>query len=304
MTLSHLHAVAPAAEPIDLARAPRAARELLLALGADLEDESLRDTPRRMAETYVELLTPRAVQRHDLPQRRGLRRARRRARHPVPLAVRAPPAAVPRRRPRRLPAGRADHRPVEARPRGRPLRPRPAGAGAPHDPGRRWLDRHARSRSGVGVVIEAEHLCMSLRGVQKPGARTITSALHGLVRDDPRTRQEFLTLTGEPRMSSSDTFVIVGAGMAGAQGGRDPPRGGLRRAHRAVGAERTARTSGRRFARTTCGARAEPRLAAARRGLVRGAPGRAARRRRWPSDRRGRGAVVLAGGERWATTVC
>lgn len=48
---------------------------------------------------------------------------------------------------------------------------------------------------GVGVVLEAEHLCMSLRGVQKFGAKTVTSALHGLVRDDPRTRQEFLALT-------------------------------------------------------------------------------------------------------------
>ena len=46
---------------------------------------------------------------------------------------------------------------------------------------------------GVGVVLEAEHLCMSLRGVQKAGAKTVTSALHGLVRDDPRTRDEFLS---------------------------------------------------------------------------------------------------------------
>ena len=59
----------------------------------------------------------------------------------------------------------------------------------------RWLGEELQPR-GVGVVIEAEHLCMSLRGVQKPGARTITSALHGVVRDDPRTRQEFLALTG------------------------------------------------------------------------------------------------------------
>jgi GTP cyclohydrolase I len=43
--------------------------------------------------------------------------------------------------------------------------------------------------------LEAEHLCMSLRGVQKHGAKTVTSALHGLVRDDARTRQEFLALT-------------------------------------------------------------------------------------------------------------
>ena len=48
---------------------------------------------------------------------------------------------------------------------------------------------------GVGVVLEAEHLCMTLRGVQATGARTVTSALHGRLRDDPRSRQEFLALT-------------------------------------------------------------------------------------------------------------
>ena len=53
---------------------------------------------------------------------------------------------------------------------------------------------------GGRVVLEAEHLCMSLRGVQKTGARTVTSTLHGLVRDDPRTRQEFLALTGGSRV--------------------------------------------------------------------------------------------------------
>lgn len=43
------------------------------------------------------------------------------------------------------------------------------------------------------MVLEAEHLCMSLRGV-KAGSRTVTSALHGRLRDDPRSRQEFLAL--------------------------------------------------------------------------------------------------------------
>jgi hypothetical protein len=56
-----------------------------------------------------------------------------------------------------------------------------------------WLQRELAPR-GVGVAVEAEHLCMSLRGVQKLGATTVTSALHGLIRDDPRTRQEFLAL--------------------------------------------------------------------------------------------------------------
>jgi GTP cyclohydrolase I len=57
-----------------------------------------------------------------------------------------------------------------------------------------WLQREL-SPKGAGVVIEAEHMCMSLRGVQKAGASTVTSALHGSIRDDPRTRQEFLALT-------------------------------------------------------------------------------------------------------------
>ena len=45
------------------------------------------------------------------------------------------------------------------------------------------------------MVLEADHSCMSLRGVKKPGSSTITSALRGAIRDDARTRQEFLALT-------------------------------------------------------------------------------------------------------------
>jgi GTP cyclohydrolase I len=57
-----------------------------------------------------------------------------------------------------------------------------------------WIQEELEPK-GVGVVLEAEHLCMSMRGVQTFGAKTVTSALHGLVRNDPRTRQEFLALT-------------------------------------------------------------------------------------------------------------
>jgi len=48
---------------------------------------------------------------------------------------------------------------------------------------------------GVGVVVEAEHTCMSLRGVRAVGARTVTSALFGTLREDPSARAEFLSLT-------------------------------------------------------------------------------------------------------------
>ena len=58
-----------------------------------------------------------------------------------------------------------------------------------------WLDQHLQPK-GVGVVIEAEHTCMTLRGVRAAGSSTTTSALVGTVRDDPRTRQEFFALTG------------------------------------------------------------------------------------------------------------
>jgi GTP cyclohydrolase I len=60
-----------------------------------------------------------------------------------------------------------------------------------------WLQAQLSPR-GVGVVVEAEHLCMTLRGVQAPGTTTITSALQGVLREDPRSRAEFLSLTGRP----------------------------------------------------------------------------------------------------------
>jgi len=58
-----------------------------------------------------------------------------------------------------------------------------------------WLTTHLQPE-GVGVVIEAEHLCMTLRGVQAVGATTVTSTLTGTLRDDARSRAEFFTLAG------------------------------------------------------------------------------------------------------------
>lgn len=58
-----------------------------------------------------------------------------------------------------------------------------------------WLGEHLTPK-GVGVVIEAEHLCMSMRGVRAVGSSTVTSSLQGVLRDDARSRQEFFALTG------------------------------------------------------------------------------------------------------------
>ena len=58
-----------------------------------------------------------------------------------------------------------------------------------------WLEHELKPR-GVGVVLSAEHTCMTMRGVLKPGARTVTSALRGSLRDDPGTRQELFSLVG------------------------------------------------------------------------------------------------------------
>ena len=195
MTLSHLHAVPPAAEPIDPARVTSAARELLLALGADLEDESMRETPRRMAETYVELLTPRPFTATTFPNdesydelvvARDIPFHSLCEHHLLPFHGVAHIGYLPGERIIGLSKlGRV----VDLYARRPQVQERLTTQVA------RWLTDTLEPR-GVGVVIEAEHLCMSLRGVQKPGSRTITSALHGLVRDDPRTRQEFLTLTG------------------------------------------------------------------------------------------------------------
>src|SRR6202012_583201 len=58
-----------------------------------------------------------------------------------------------------------------------------------------WLVRELAPR-GVGVVLSAKHTCMTIRGVRKPGAKTVTSAVRGALQEDPRTRQELLSLVG------------------------------------------------------------------------------------------------------------
>ena len=89
--------------------------------------------------------------------------------------------------------GRPGDRAVENRPTGRPLRQAAAGAGAAHQPDRRRPDEQARSARGDRRV-EAEHLCMAMRGVRKPGAITTTSAVRGQFKTDAASRAEALDL--------------------------------------------------------------------------------------------------------------
>jgi GTP cyclohydrolase I len=197
--LSHLPGPAGrAGAVVDHEGAERAAGDLLRALGVDVNDESLRDTPRRMARMYAELLEPVSFTPTTFPNDGGYDELVVATEipfhslcehHLLPFVGVAHVGYLPRER---IIGLSKLARVVELFARNLQVQERLTTQVA------RWLDEHLQPK-GVGVVIEAEHMCMSLRGVQKPGARTITSALHGLVRDDPRTRQEFLSLTGGSR---------------------------------------------------------------------------------------------------------
>ena len=179
---------------IDHAGVQRAARELLRALGADVDAEALQETPRRMADAYTELLTPRPFRATTFPNEDGydeLIVARAIPFHSLCMHHLLPFHGVAHIS--YLPAERIIGlsklgRVVELFARDLQIQERLTTQIAG------WLERELEPK-GVGVVLEAEHLCMSLRGVQKLGAKTVTSALHGSVRDDARTRQEFLALT-------------------------------------------------------------------------------------------------------------
>ena len=181
--------------PVDLPGAQDAVAALLRALGRDPASPHLAETPRRVAESLAELLTGRPFELTTFPNDEGydeLVIARDIPfhslceHHLLPFHGVAHVGYLPGAR---IVGLSKLARVVELYARRLQVQERLTTQVAG------WLRRELDPR-GVGVVIEAEHLCMSLRGVQKPGARTITSALHGVVRDDPRTRDEFLALTG------------------------------------------------------------------------------------------------------------
>jgi GTP cyclohydrolase IA len=186
--------VDPAHRRIDPDAVEQAAADLLRALGADLDAEPLNETPRRVADAYVELLTPQPFRATTFPNDDGYDQlvvARSIPFHSLCMHHLLPFHGVAHIG--YLPGARIIGlsklgRVVEYFGRDLQIQERLTTQIAD------WLQRELEPK-GVGVVLEAEHLCMSLRGVQKLGAKTVTSALHGLVRDDARTRQEFLALT-------------------------------------------------------------------------------------------------------------
>jgi GTP cyclohydrolase I len=183
---------------IDLPAAEQAVADLLLALGQEPSREHLTGTPGRVARSFAELLTPRAFDLTTLPNDEGY--------DELVLARNIPFHSLCEHH--LLPFHGVDHvgylpgarilglsklaRVVELFARRLQVQERLTAQVAD------WIDEHLEPK-GVGVVLDAEHLCMSLRGVQATGARTITSTLHGLVRDDSRSRQEFFDLTGANR---------------------------------------------------------------------------------------------------------
>jgi GTP cyclohydrolase I len=189
-----LHIVARRAE-IDLPAAQRAVADLLTALGRDPQSAHLADTPRRVANAYAEMLTPREFELTTFPNDEGY--------DELVLAKDIPVQSLCEHH--LLPFQGVAHvgylpgdrilglsklaRVVELFARDFQVQERLTKQVAD------WLQDHLDPK-GVGVVIEAEHQCMSLRGVRAVGSRTVTSSLQGILRDSPSSRQEFFALTG------------------------------------------------------------------------------------------------------------
>jgi GTP cyclohydrolase I len=179
----------------NLPAAERAAAAFLTALGLDVNGEGLEDTPARMARAYAELLTPRAFALTTFPNdegydelvlARGIPIRSVCEHHLLPFIGVAHVGYLPGARILGL---SKLARVVELFAHGAQVQERLTKQIAD------WLTEHLHPE-GVGVVVEAEHLCMTLRGVQAVGATTVTSTLLGALRDDPRSRAEFFTLAG------------------------------------------------------------------------------------------------------------
>lgn len=183
------------ASRFDLAAAERAALDLLRAIGADVERPDLRGTPRRVAASLAELVTPAEFAATSFPNEghydelvvvRDIPFHSLCMHHLLPFIGEAHVAYLPGER---IVGISKLARVVDTFARDLQLQERLTVQIAD------WLEDELKPR-GVGVVLSAEHTCMTIRGVLKPGARTVTSALRGSLRDDPGTRQELFSLVG------------------------------------------------------------------------------------------------------------
>lgn len=190
--------VVPESGVVDLEAAEQAAAALLRALGQPPESAHTVETPRRMAAAYAEMLTPQPFDFTTFPNTEAY--------DELVLVQDIPVTSVCEHH--MLPFTGVAHigylpgdrivglsklaRLVEAFSRRTQTQERLTKQVAEH------LQEQLAPR-GVGVVVEAEHTCMSLRGVRASGTRTVTSAMLGVLRTDPSSRAEFLSLAGAHR---------------------------------------------------------------------------------------------------------
>lgn len=178
----------------DRAAAQRAVADLLTALGHDPTGPHLAETPRRVVDALIELTTPTEFDFTTFPNDEGYDEMVVEVgipihslceHHLLPFYGQAHIAYIPGERilgiSKLARVARMFARDLQVQER---LTTQIAD----------WLEDNLHPR-GIGVVIEAEHLCQSLRGVKAAGTKTVTSALRGLLRTDGRSREEFLSLT-------------------------------------------------------------------------------------------------------------
>ena len=191
-TPARLRVVGDRREP-DLAAAEVAAGDLLRALGVSTAGQGREETPRRMAAAYAEMLAPRSFDLTTFPNDEGydeLVLARSIPvqslceHHMLPFVGIAHVGYLPQDR---IVGLSKLARVVELCARRPQVQERLTKQIAD------WLQERLQPR-GVGVVLEAEHMCMTVRGVQKPGARTVTSAVRGVLKSSAVTRSEAMSL--------------------------------------------------------------------------------------------------------------
>jgi GTP cyclohydrolase I len=185
-------------EPIDQPRIERAVREILIAIGEDPDRDGLTDTPARVARAYAEQFSGLSQQPEDvlgtvfdadhdeLILVRDIEVYSTCEHHLVPFFGAAHVAYIPNEKGQITGLSKLA-RLVDVYARRPQVQERMTSQIA--DALMRVLEPR-----GALVVIEAEHLCMSMRGVRKPGAKTVTSAVRGSIRDSARTRAEAMSL--------------------------------------------------------------------------------------------------------------